>query len=66
MRKIRIIEHISLDGVIQATGGPNETHPIPTKDGPPARCTTSCLNISAAKRATFRSLRSGIGGALLA
>ena len=24
MRKIRIIEHISLDGVIQAPGGPNE------------------------------------------
>ncbi|MGA2648638.1 MAG: hypothetical protein ABSF15_28475 [Candidatus Sulfotelmatobacter sp.] len=24
MRKIRIIEHISLDGVIQATGGPEE------------------------------------------
>jgi dihydrofolate reductase len=24
MRKIRIMEHISLDGVIQAPGGPNE------------------------------------------
>jgi hypothetical protein len=24
MRKITIIEHISLDGVIQAPGGPNE------------------------------------------
>jgi hypothetical protein len=24
MRKIRIIEHISLDGVIQGPGGPNE------------------------------------------
>jgi hypothetical protein len=24
MRKIRIIEHISLDGVIQAPGGPEE------------------------------------------
>ena len=24
MRKIKIIEHISLDGVIQAPGGPNE------------------------------------------
>jgi hypothetical protein len=24
MRKIRIIEHISLDGVIQAPGGPKE------------------------------------------
>jgi hypothetical protein len=29
MRKIRIIEHISLDGVIQATGGPNEDPPYP-------------------------------------
>ena len=27
MRKIRIIEHISLDGVIQAPGGPNEDPP---------------------------------------
>lgn len=26
MRSIRIIEHISLDGVIQAPGGPNEDH----------------------------------------
>ncbi|HET9717296.1 MAG TPA: hypothetical protein VFP60_14045 [Pseudolabrys sp.] len=24
MRKVRIIEHISIDGVIQAPGGPNE------------------------------------------
>jgi hypothetical protein len=24
MRRIRIIEHISLDGVIQASGGPKE------------------------------------------
>jgi dihydrofolate reductase len=29
MRKIRIIEHISLDGVIQAPGGPNEDPPYP-------------------------------------
>jgi hypothetical protein len=26
MRKIRIMEHISLDGVIQAPGGPEEDH----------------------------------------
>ena len=29
MRKIRIIEHISLDGVIQAPGGPNEDGDYP-------------------------------------
>jgi dihydrofolate reductase len=29
MRTIRIIEHISLDGVIQAPGGPNEDPPYP-------------------------------------
>jgi hypothetical protein len=29
LRKIRIIEHISLDGVIQAPGGPNEDPPYP-------------------------------------
>jgi dihydrofolate reductase len=29
MRKITIIEHISLDGVIQAPGGPNEDPPYP-------------------------------------
>jgi dihydrofolate reductase len=29
MRKIRIIEHISLDGVIQAPGGPSEDLPYP-------------------------------------
>lgn len=29
MRKIRIIEHISLDGVIQAPGGPSEDPPYP-------------------------------------
>src|SRR5215475_15100149 len=29
MRDIRIIEHISLDGVIQAPGGPNEDPPYP-------------------------------------
>jgi len=29
MREIRIIEHISLDGVIQAPGGPNEDPPYP-------------------------------------
>ena len=29
MRKIKIIEHISLDGVIQAPGGPNEDPPYP-------------------------------------
>jgi dihydrofolate reductase len=29
MRKIRIIEHISLDGVIQAPGGPEEDPPYP-------------------------------------
>ena len=29
MRKIRIIEHISLDGVIHAPGGPNEDPPYP-------------------------------------
>ncbi|HTA39504.1 MAG TPA: dihydrofolate reductase family protein [Candidatus Acidoferrales bacterium] len=29
MRKIRIIEHISLDGVIQAPGGPDEDGPYP-------------------------------------
>jgi len=29
MRKIRIIEHISLDGVIQAPGGPNEDGDFP-------------------------------------
>ena len=29
MRKIRIIEHISLDGVIQAPGGPQEDRRLP-------------------------------------
>jgi dihydrofolate reductase len=29
MREITIIEHISLDGVIQASGGPNEDPPYP-------------------------------------
>jgi len=29
MRKIRIIEHISLDGVIQAPGGPGEDGDYP-------------------------------------
>lgn len=29
MRKIRIIEHITLDGVIQAPGGPNEDGDYP-------------------------------------
>jgi hypothetical protein len=29
MREIKIIEHISLDGVIQAPGGPNEDPPYP-------------------------------------
>jgi len=29
MRKIRIIEQISLDGVIQAPGGPNEDGDYP-------------------------------------
>ena len=29
MRKTRIIEHISLDGVIQAPGGPNEDGDYP-------------------------------------
>ena len=29
MRKLRIIEHISLDGVIQAPGGPNEDSDYP-------------------------------------
>ena len=29
MRKIRIIEHISLDGIIQAPGGPSEDLPYP-------------------------------------
>jgi dihydrofolate reductase len=29
MRKITIIEHVSLDGVIQAPGGPNEDPPYP-------------------------------------
>ena len=29
MRKLKIIEHISLDGVIQAAGGPNEDPPYP-------------------------------------
>jgi hypothetical protein len=29
MRTIRIIEHMSLDGVIQAPGGPNEDPPYP-------------------------------------
>ena len=29
MRKVRIIEHISLDGVIQAPGGPNEDGDYP-------------------------------------
>jgi hypothetical protein len=29
MRKIRIIEHISLDGVIQAPGGPKEDGDYP-------------------------------------
>ncbi len=34
MRKVRIIEHISLDGVIQAPGGRNEDGTItPTADG---------------------------------
>jgi hypothetical protein len=29
MRKIKILEHISLDGVIQAPGGPNEDGDYP-------------------------------------
>ena len=29
MRKLKIIEHISLDGVIQAPGGPNEDGDYP-------------------------------------
>jgi hypothetical protein len=29
MRELTIIEHISLDGVIQAAGGPNEDPPYP-------------------------------------
>jgi hypothetical protein len=29
MRKIKIIEHITLDGVIQAPGGPNEDGDYP-------------------------------------
>jgi hypothetical protein len=29
MRKIRIIEHISLDGVVQAPGGPKEDGDYP-------------------------------------
>jgi dihydrofolate reductase len=29
MRKLKIIEHISLDGVIQAPGGPNEDDDYP-------------------------------------
>jgi len=27
MSKLKIIEHLSLDGVIQAPGGPTERHP---------------------------------------
>lgn len=33
MSEIRIIEHIPLDGVIQAPGGRTKTHLIPMADG---------------------------------
>ena len=33
MRNLRIIEHISLDGVIQAPAGEAKTATIPTADG---------------------------------
>ena len=34
MRKVRIIEHISLDGVIQAPGGPKKMATTLTAAGP--------------------------------
>ena len=44
MRKLKIIEHISVDGVIQAPGGPNEDgdYPyggltLPYRDPPPEK-----------------------------
>jgi hypothetical protein len=43
MRKIRIIEQISLDSVIQAPGGPNETATTPTGDG--ARREGGCIDL---------------------
>ena len=33
MRKIRIMEHVSLDGVIQAPGGPKEDVTTPRRMG---------------------------------
>ncbi len=42
MRKIRIIEHISLDGVIQAPGGPGEDGDYPY--GGVSRRQRSCIS----------------------